>query len=61
MSTLADQRKVLLAGASGLVGGRILQALLADRTVAKVHALGRRALPVSHPKLQVHVDRKSVV
>ncbi len=55
MSTLADQRKVLLAGASGLVGGRILQALLADRTVAKVHALGRRALPVSHPKLQVHV------
>lgn len=55
MSTLADQRRVLLAGASGLVGGRILQALLADRTVAKVHALGRRALPVSHPKLQVHV------
>jgi len=55
MSTLADQRKVLLAGASGLVGGRILQALLADRTVAKVHALGRRALPVSHPKLQAHV------
>ncbi|GLK94955.1 nucleoside-diphosphate sugar epimerase [Achromobacter insolitus] len=55
MSTLDDQRKVLLAGASGLVGGRILQALLADRTVAKVHALGRRALPVSHPKLQAHV------
>ncbi|APX74890.1 Uncharacterised protein [Achromobacter insolitus] len=55
MSTQADQRKVLLAGASGLVGGRILQALLMDRTVAKVHALGRRALPVSHPKLQVHV------
>ncbi|MEB3099141.1 nucleoside-diphosphate sugar epimerase [Achromobacter sp. D10] len=55
MSTLADQRRVLLAGASGLVGGRILQALLMDRTVAKVHALGRRALPVSHPKLQVHV------
>ena len=55
MSTLADQRKVLLAGASGLVGGRILQALLADRTDAKVHAVGRRALPVSHPKLQAHV------
>lgn len=48
-----DQRKVLLAGASGLTGGFLLQALLADSTVAVVHALSRRPLDVRHPKLQV--------
>lgn len=52
---LVDQRKVLLAGATGLVGGLILQALLADRTVSEVHALSRRPLSIRHPKLQVHI------
>lgn len=47
-----DQRTVLLAGATGLVGGQILQALLADPAVAQVHALTRRDLPLSHPKLR---------
>ncbi len=47
-------RQVLLAGATGLVGGLLLQALLADPTVARVHALTRRPLRTSHPKLQVH-------
>lgn len=51
----ADQRKVLLAGATGLVGGMMLQALLADPTVSEVHALSRRGLTISHPKLRVHV------
>lgn len=55
MSMIVDQRKVLLAGATGLVGGLILQALLADRTVSAVHALSRRPLNVHHPKLQVHI------
>lgn len=55
MSTLVDQRKVLLAGATGLVGGLMLQALLADRTVSEVHALSRRPLNVRYPKLQVHI------
>lgn len=55
MSTLVDQRKVLLAGATGLVGGLILHALLADQTVSEVHALSRRPLSVYHPKLQVHI------
>jgi uncharacterized protein YbjT (DUF2867 family) len=55
MSSFVDQRKVLLAGATGLVGGQILRALLADRTVSVVHALSRRALTVNHPKLQVHL------
>ncbi|EPH3308029.1 MULTISPECIES: NAD-dependent epimerase/dehydratase family protein [Gammaproteobacteria] len=55
MSILVDQRKVLLAGATGLVGGLMLQALLADRTVSEVHVVSRRPLGVSHPKLQVHI------
>ncbi|MEP9316100.1 NAD(P)H-binding protein [Pseudomonas sp. LABIM340] len=55
MPTPDDQRKVLLAGATGLVGGQILQALLADSSVCEVHALSRRPLNLSHPKLQVHI------
>jgi uncharacterized protein YbjT (DUF2867 family) len=51
----AAGRRVLLAGATGLVGGQILQALLEDPTVAQVHALSRRALGVDHPRLQVHI------
>ncbi|MFC5461355.1 NAD(P)H-binding protein [Massilia niabensis] len=48
-------RRVLLAGATGLVGGELLRRLLADDTVAVVHVLARRALSISHPKLQAQV------
>lgn len=48
-------RAVLLAGATGLIGGQILEALLVDPSVAKVHVLGRRPLGTSHPKLRVDV------
>ena len=48
-------RTVALAGATGLVGRAILEGLLADASVAAVHALGRRALGLSHPKLTPHV------
>jgi uncharacterized protein YbjT (DUF2867 family) len=48
-------RTVILAGATGLVGRKILDGLLADETVAEVHSLGRRAPPVRHPKLRSHV------
>jgi uncharacterized protein YbjT (DUF2867 family) len=51
----ADQRRILLAGATGLVGTQILTALLVDHTVSKVDVLSRRALEVTHPKLRVHV------
>lgn len=50
-----------MAGASGLVGRAILQGLLADDSVAAVHSLGRRELPLRHPKLTQHrVDFKAL-
>lgn len=55
MTPHVDQRTALLAGATGLVGGLILQSLLADPAVAQVHALSRRPLTVDHSKLQVHI------
>ncbi len=44
-------RYALVAGATGLVGRHILQGLLADDSVAQVHALGRRLPGFSHPRL----------
>jgi uncharacterized protein YbjT (DUF2867 family) len=55
MATHAEQRTVLLAGATGLVGGLMLQALLADHTISAVHALSRRSLNVRHRKLDVRI------
>mgnify|MGYP003553950030 FL=1 len=48
-------RVVLVAGATGLVGREILADLLADKSVAAVHCVGRRALELKHPKLISHV------
>jgi uncharacterized protein YbjT (DUF2867 family) len=36
------------------VGRAVLAALLADKAYSKVHALGRKAPPCTHPKLQWH-------
>jgi uncharacterized protein YbjT (DUF2867 family) len=51
----ATTRIVALAGATGLVGRAILEGLLADTSVAVVHALGRREPGVAHPRLIPHV------
>jgi uncharacterized protein YbjT (DUF2867 family) len=48
-------RRVVLAGASGLVGSSLLAYLLQDSSVAEVHVLSRRPLNISHPKLTIHV------
>jgi uncharacterized protein YbjT (DUF2867 family) len=48
-------RIALVAGATGLVGRKVLDGLLADHGVAAVHALARRQLALSHPKLFVHL------
>lgn len=50
-------RTAMIAGASGLVGGFLLQQLLAAPEYDRVVAVGRRPLDVSHPKLaQVTVE-----
>jgi len=50
--------KVVLAGATGFVGGEVLSQLLLDPAVDGVSCLTRRPLAVSHPKLTplLHAD-----
>lgn len=45
-------RKALIVGATGLIGGYCLQALLGDPKYGEVTALARKPLPTSHPKLR---------
>jgi uncharacterized protein YbjT (DUF2867 family) len=54
MNASTRGRMVAIAGASGLVGREILRGLLGDDTVVAVHALGRRRLDASDPKLTAH-------
>jgi uncharacterized protein YbjT (DUF2867 family) len=44
-------RRAVLAGATGLVGGELLDLLLEDGTWAEVVTVGRRAVERSHPRL----------
>lgn len=46
------QKTALIAGASGLIGSQLLPLLLASDRYAKVIAVGRRPVPVVHPKLE---------
>ncbi|MFL5346829.1 MAG: NAD(P)H-binding protein [Hyalangium sp.] len=46
-----ETRSALVAGASGLVGGFLLESLLESPLYREVCSLGRRALPRQHPKL----------
>lgn len=46
-----DPKVVLLAGASGLVGGHLLDALLDAPDFGRVYAVTRRALNREHPRL----------
>ena len=45
------KKTALLAGATGLIGSELLPLLLAADRYAKVIVVGRRALPLQHPKL----------
>jgi uncharacterized protein YbjT (DUF2867 family) len=49
------QKTALIAGASGLIGSQLLPLLLASDRYAKVIAVGRRPVPVVHPKLEQRV------
>jgi uncharacterized protein YbjT (DUF2867 family) len=43
----APPRRALIAGATGLVGSRLLSRLLADSRYGQVHVIGRRTLPAA--------------
>lgn len=51
----ASSRRVILAGATGLVGGHLLSGLLADDSVVEVQVLSRRPLAQAHAKLRNRV------
>jgi uncharacterized protein YbjT (DUF2867 family) len=44
-------KRVIIVGASGMVGGYALRYLLEDAAVGSVTSIGRRSVGVSHPKL----------
>jgi len=48
-------RNALIAGASGLVGGHCLRLLLESDRYSQVISIGRRDLPLIHPKLDQQV------
>lgn len=56
--TAAAPKRLVLVGASGMVGGYALRYALEDPAVVGVTAIGRRKLGISHPKLTevVHQD-----
>ncbi|SNC68182.1 Uncharacterized conserved protein YbjT, contains NAD(P)-binding and DUF2867 domains [Hymenobacter gelipurpurascens] len=49
------QKTALIAGASGLVGSQLLPLLLASERYIRVIAVGRRPLPMVHPKLEQRI------
>jgi uncharacterized protein YbjT (DUF2867 family) len=48
-------RRIVIAGASGLVGGHLLEGLLADPTVAEIDLLARRELPFRDSRIHSYV------
>ena len=53
----ADQRSLVIVGATGMVGGYVLRYALEGPAVARVTAIGRRKLGISHPKLKEVLHR----
>jgi nucleoside-diphosphate-sugar epimerase len=53
-----DQTRLVIVGASGMVGGYALRCALHDPAVGSVTAIGRRKLGISHPRLKevLHQD-----
>ena len=50
--TGSPHRTAILAGATGLVGGHLLQLLLADPRYRRVITVSRKELGIEHPKLR---------
>ncbi len=50
-----SDRTALILGATGLVGGHLLDRLLSAGTYGKVVSLGRHSVPRTHPHLEQHL------
>jgi len=48
------RKTALMAGATGLVGSQLLPLLLASERYSRVVVIGRKALAITHPKLENH-------
>jgi uncharacterized protein YbjT (DUF2867 family) len=53
----AGQKRLVIVGATGMVGGYALRYALKDAAVGSVTAIVRRKLGISHPKLQETLHR----
>ena len=49
---VAGQKRVVIVGATGMVGGYALRHALDHPAVGRVTSIGRRKLGISHPKLE---------
>jgi len=54
LSNTKRMKKAIIIGGSGLTGGILLNNLLADVRYQKVISIGRKAVGLSHPKLEQH-------
>jgi N-acetyl-gamma-glutamylphosphate reductase len=54
----AGQKRLVIVGATGMVGGYALRYALAHPSVGLVTSIGRRRVGISHPKLKevMHQD-----
>jgi hypothetical protein len=48
---MAGQKRIVIVGATGMVGGYALRYALENSAVGSVTSIGRRKLGISHPKL----------
>jgi len=51
----SNNRTIIIAGTTGLVGRAVLKAALQDQTIGAVHSLSRRPLKIEHVKLKEHL------
>src|SRR6266851_5329971 len=56
-ATATNQKRLVIVGATGMVGGYALRYALDHSGVCRVTAIGRRSLGISHPKLDEVVHR----
>jgi len=57
MNAPAGQKRLVMVGASGMVGGYALRCALGHPAAGRVTAIGRRTLGVTHPKLNEVLHR----